>query len=248
MKQPHSREAPPNPSRHAWQYGLRDLLVVTLALSVLLATGRAFGGVLGTIELGLVILAGASVLIAGVFTRIWWFGLVGLVVCFLLVGLVVYLLAASFLTLPGARPIRYVFLAAGAVSCVCAAAGMPVILVSRPGEKRWPWTFGAVACFLTPAVVTPPDPFSMLMAAAPVWLGYTLVTLAWRKRKSALLVVGPLFLLGSTAIVVGADFAAFQATTLNLLRSLYPVALLGAAVTIVALVNRSHPSTEPNGY
>ena len=250
MKQCQSTEIPPHESSHRWQYSLRDMLLVTLALSVLLGTGRAFGGRLGPVQLALVILAGVSVLAAGVFTRArWpWF-----------LGLALLSLAAWFLT-PSGWPLMYRFLPAGLVGGVYAAAGLPVILVSRPGEKSWPWMLGAVACFLAAALVTPPDPFSMLIAAAPLCLCYTLVALAWRKRKSALLVMGPLFLLGGLGTVLGGYFVAHRAAsrstavpivrqvapeTFDLLMSASaPVAQLGAVVTILGLLNRSHRRTE----
>lgn len=229
MNQPQSTEIPLKVSRNAWQYGLRDILLVTLGLSVLLATGQAFGGAWGPIELGLVILAGTSVVLAAISARARWPWPVGLVVCFL---------AAWFFAPPG-RILRYAFVPGALVSGVYAAAGLPVVLVSRRGETRWPWMLGAVACFLCPALVTPPDPFSTLIAAAPVCLCYALVALAWRRRKSALLVMGPVFLLGSAAIVLGSHFAASEPeATLHLLTSVYPVVLLGAAVTILAVLNR----------
>lgn len=252
MKQSHSTGAPLDGSMHRWQFTLREILLVTLGLSVLLGTGRAFGGLLGPMEFGLVLLAGMSVLAAGIFSRAGWPWLLGLV----------YLsLAAWFLT-PWGWPLSRRFLPAGLVSGVYAAAGVPVILVSRPGEKRWPWMLGSVACFVAPALVTPPDPFSMLIAAAPLCLCYTLVTLAWRKRKSALLVMGPVFLLGGLGTVLGSYFVARRAAshsvaipivrqvapeTVDLLMSASaPVAQLGAVVTILGLLNRSRPRVERN--
>ena len=244
MKQSHSTGVPPDDIKHRWQFTLRDILLVTLGLSVLLGTGQAFRGHLGPVELGLVVLAGVSGLTAGIFTRVRWPWCVGLVACSL---------PTAF---PGLFPI------AGAVVAVYAAAGLPVILAGRPGEKRWPWMLGSVACFLAPALVTPPDPFSTLIAAAPLCLCYTLVTLAWRKRKSALLVMGPLFLLGGLGTVLGSYFVAHRAASHSaavpivrqvapeivdlLMSASAPVAQLGAVVTILGLLNRSRPGAERN--
>lgn len=252
MKQSHSTGVPPDESKHRWQFTLREILLVTLGLSVLLGTGQAFGGLLSLLELGLVLLAGMSVLAAGIFTRIRWPWLL---------GLVLLSLAAWFLT-PSGWPLGHRFLPAGLVSGVYAAAGLPVILVSRPGEKRWPWMLGAVACFLAAALVTPPDPLSTLIVAAPLCLCYTLVTLAWRKRKSALLVMGPLFLLGGLGTVLGGYFVAHRAASHSaampivrqvapeivdlLMSASAPVAQLGAVVTILAMLNRSRPGAERN--
>jgi len=251
MKPSHSTAVPPDESKHRWQFTLREILLVTLGLSVLLGTGRAFGLRCGLFELGLVILAGGSVLLAGICTRVRWPWLL---------GLVFPALGAWFLT-PSGWPLGHRFLPAGLMSGVYAAAGVPVILVSRPGEKRWPWMLGAVACFLSPALVTPPDPFSTLIAAAPLCLCYTLVALAWRKRKSALLVMGPLFLLGGLGAVLASYFVAHRAgshstatpivrqvapETVDLLMSASaPVAQLGAVVTILAMLNRSRPEACP---
>jgi len=250
MKCPQSTEIPLHASDHGWQYSLRDIFLVTLAASVVLGTGKAFGGLLGPIELGLVILAGVSVLAAGILTRIHWPWILGLVLLSL----------AAWLLTPSGFPLRYRLLAAGLVSGVYATAGLPVILVSRPGEKRWPWMLGAVACFLAPALVTAADPLSMLIAAAPLWLCYTLVTLAWSKRRSALLVMGPVFFLGGVGIVLGSyyysDRAAHSSAATPAFNPLPPVAIdllmsasaliaqLGGAVTILAMLTRSRPEAE----
>jgi len=250
MKCPQSTEIPLRASDHGWQYNLRDILLVTLAVSVLLGTGKAFGGLLAPVELGLVMLAGVSVLAAAVTTRFRWPWLLG----FILLPL------AAWLLTPSGWPLKYRFLPAGLTAGVYAAAGVPVVLVSRPGEKRWPWMFGAVACFLAPALVTTADPLSMLIAAAPLWLCYTLVALAWRRRRSALLVMGPVFFLGGVGIVLGSYYfsdraarysvatPAFNLLTpgaIDLLMSVsVPIAQLGAAVTILAMLNRSRPEAE----
>ncbi len=250
MKQSQSTKIPPHESSHRWQYSLRDMLLVMLGLSVLLGTGRAFGGLLGRMELGLVLIAGMSVYIAGIFTRIRWPWLLGLVLLFL----------TGWFSTPSGWPLRLRFLHPGVASAVYAAAGVPVILASRPGEKRWPWMLASVACFVAPALVTPPDPLSMLIAAAPLCLCYTLVALAWRGRRSALLVMGPVFLLGALGTVLGSYFVAHRAASRStaapivgqvapeivdlLMIASAPVAQLGAVVTILAMLNRSRPRAE----
>jgi hypothetical protein len=252
MKCPERTRILPHASHRGWQYSLRDIFLVTLAASVVLGTGKAFGGVLGAIELGLVLLAGVSVLAAAVSARFRWPWLLGFVLSAL----------AAWLLTPSGFPLRYRMLAAGLVSGVYGTAGLPVILVGRPGERRWPWMLGAVACFLTPALVTAADPLSMLIAAAPLWLCYTLVTLAWSRRRSALLVMGPVFLLGSLGMVLGsycfsnrAEHYSAATPTLNalppgaidlLMSASVPIAQLGAAVTILAMLTRSHPGPEPD--
>jgi hypothetical protein len=119
MTQPQPSQKGAQASTRRWQYSLRDMLAVMLALSVLLGAWRGFGGGVGAGELGLLIIAGTSLLLSGTFKRIRWPWFLGLVLCFL---------AVWFLLLftPPVRLLKYMI--AGSVSGVYVAAGLPVLI------------------------------------------------------------------------------------------------------------------------
>jgi hypothetical protein len=189
--------------RRRWQYGVADLLLLMLIVSVVLGVSRLFPGRVGPIELGIVMVAAISVLIAAVCSRVHWPWIFALLVLCVTLGCFA----------PAPMPAR-LLIAAGIlavyVAAVYVAAGLPVILVSEPDRKRWPWVVGSLACFLTAAFITPPDPQSMLAVAVPLCSCYLLVAAVWRYSRSALLVIGPAMLVVGVGLALVGQLAASQ--------------------------------------
>jgi hypothetical protein len=241
----------PQADRRRWQYSLGDLLLVTAGLAAVLATWRVFGGAAGPVQLGALIVAGSSILLSSIFARFRWPWLLGLV----LWSVAFWYL---FRVVPGMTGPR-ACLGVVAAGVFYLLAGLPVVIASIPGQKRWPWVLGALACVLVSVLVTRADPPSMLFIGAPVFVCYTAAALAWRKAESALLVIGLALVMGSLGVAVGVRIysGAFLATSsppglemtaepagivyvLNdlLPRACVPVALLGAGLTLAALLSR----------
>ena len=59
------------------------------------------------------------------------------------------------------------------------------LIVAALGNGRWVWILGFVACFGIGAAITPADPLSMLIVAAPLCCLYPLVVFLWKSPRAA---------------------------------------------------------------
>ena len=198
-----------------WQFSLADLLTLTLAVSGLLAAQRTFQGQLGPLELALIILVGISVLASGIPSRARWPWYVGLVCC----------LVAVWFLVPGTPEVKGIV--AGLVSGVYVLAGLPVVWPTVRTGRRWPWMQGAFGCFVVAALITSADPVSMLLVAAPLCTCYLAVAIAGKKRRSALRVIGPAFLVAGSLIAIGSGYVLDSFWTDTLAKIGVAVAVLG---------------------
>jgi hypothetical protein len=148
----------PSPSTAAHQFRIRDLLAVTLLLSLILAGGRAAGGAVSAGEAMLLVASVVSIVTATIFVgqRWVWFGLLAAS------GVATALLTRA----PGGWPF-----ALGAVVIAHGLFAAMPILVIGPHQLRWLWITAAVACQVAAATWTPADAVRMVAAAAPLaWL------------------------------------------------------------------------------
>ncbi|MBW3597362.1 MAG: hypothetical protein KY475_08815 [Planctomycetes bacterium] len=152
------------------QYRIRDLLLVTLALGVLLGLGRAFGGGVGMGEIALLAVAGVSIVVAAVFLRRRWVW--GACLAALLPLATIVIPANIFVRLALAAVLTAHFF----------FAAMPVLAVD-PRSARWPWVAAAAGCQLAAALFTPADAPSMAGAAAVLSWGLALVAILWRYKQ-----------------------------------------------------------------
>ncbi len=218
-----------------WQFSLWDLLVLTLAVSAVLAAGRTFHGGLNPLELAVILLAGLSVLLVGIPSRAHWPWYLGLGLC---------LIAVWFLPL---RPLNFKATVGAVVSGVYILAGLMAILpIGRSGRKL-PWMLGAFGCFVLPAAITSADFESMLLVAGPLCLCYVVVAIAGRKRRRVLWVVGPAFVVAGLAIAIGGGCLVAEVWAQGALRIGVAVAILGALSTIMGWSGEVKPTTEPSG-
>ena len=235
-------------SKRKWQYRLQDLLLLTLGISVLLGLWRVFGGGFGPTQVAALMAAAVFGLWAGWCTRrrrLWFAGLV-----------LILLLAWSL----GPADWRIRLVIALPACGVYLVAGLPVLIAATPDGRRWPWVLGSMICFLVPALITPVDPQSMLLVAAPLCLCYLFVAIMWRTWPSALRAMGPALVVFGAGLAVGGciapfghlshatttpapSYAAFVQTLAALaLRTGVAVALLGLVVTLAALLSVRSPS------
>ncbi|NQU23976.1 MAG: hypothetical protein HQ567_22055 [Candidatus Nealsonbacteria bacterium] len=66
--------------------------------------------------------------------------------------------------------------------------GVPILLISMFCREGWGWILGFLVCMAAAAFLTPPDPLSMVVVAAPLCGVYGAIGLAWqshRNRKTA---------------------------------------------------------------
>ncbi len=68
---------------------------------------------------------------------------------------------------------------------LCLVGGSLGIAGFAYAHLRSPWLYGLWLCFLIAAVVTPPDPQSMLLVAAPLVALYLLILWRWKRWKSS---------------------------------------------------------------
>lgn len=214
-----------------WQFSLWDLLMLTLAVSGLMAAQRTFQGRLGTIELAVIILAGISILAAGIPSRARWPWYLGLVFCLVAVWLQRLQLGVKLGV-------------AGALGAVYVMAGLTVVFpTARTGERRLRMS-GAFGCFVAAALITPSDPASMLLVAAPLCLCYLVVAIAGRKRRSSLRVVGPAFLVAGSLVAIGGGNVFASSWAHTLVRIGVAIAALGAVAAVAGWSGEIDPPTE----
>ena len=226
--QEHGRRQAPR-----WQFSLWDLLMLTLAVSGLLAAKRTFQGRLGPIELALIILAGISILASGIPSRARWPWYVGLVFC----------LVAVWFLVPGPPEVKGIV--AGLVSGVYVLAGLPVVWPTVRTGPRWPWMQGAFGCFVVAALITSADPASMLLVAAPLCSCYFAVAIAGRKRRSALRVIGPAFLVAGSLVAIGSGYVLVSLWAYTLVRIGVAVAVLGVIAAMAGSSEEIERATKP---
>ena len=152
------------------QYRIRDLLLVTLILGVLLGLGRAFGGGVGIGEVLLMAVGMISITVAAVFLRRRWVWGICLAASFPLTAAIV----------PANLAVRFALGAVMAAHFLFAA--MPILAVD-PQSRRWPWVAAAAGCQLAAALFTPPDTPSMAMAAIMLSWGLSLIALVCRYQR-----------------------------------------------------------------
>lgn len=68
---------------------------------------------------------------------------------------------------------------------ITAAATLYIILLTVLSRSRWLWILGMLVCFILAALLTPPDPLSMLLIVVLLCVLYTIGVFAWKAgRKS----------------------------------------------------------------
>ena len=162
-------------ARQPRQFTIRGLLIVTTLAAIAFAVWRAFGGGIGLFELVLASIAGLSILLAAAVPRWPWAWFAGLCLCML----------AIWLLVPAPRDVK--LMGAAAFGGLYAALGGPLLLISRSGARRWPWTLAATACVYAAIVITPADAVSALFALWPFALIYAGAAIWWffRQRRAA---------------------------------------------------------------
>lgn len=218
-----------------WQFSLWDLLILTLAVSGMLAAKRTFQGRLGPIELALIILVGISILASGIPSRARWPWYLGLVFC----------LVAVWFLVPGPPEVKGIV--AGLVSGVYVLAGLPVVWPTARTGPRWPWMQGTFGCFVVAALITSADAASMLLVAAPLCLCYLAVAIAGQKRRSTLRAIGPAFLVAGSLVAIGGGYVldSFWADTLSEIG--VAVAVLGVIAAMAGSCEGIERATSPRG-
>jgi Sec-independent protein secretion pathway component TatC len=74
----------------------------------------------------------------------------------------------------------------GAIELAMLAGGIPCLFLGA--LLGWPRCLGVIVCLLAGAIVSPPDPASMLIVVVPLTCVYCIAVVAWsrsRKRRGA---------------------------------------------------------------
>lgn len=162
--------APPiHPDLANSQYRIRDLLAITLGLSLLLGAGRAIGGKIELDEALLALLGSASIGVAAFFLRRRWVWGMCLAATFLLTVML------------GTHSVSLRF----SMGCVLTAhflfAAMPVLALDVR-QRRWPWAALAAGCQIAAALYGWESLSTIAFAALSSWL-LAVTALVWRYRQ-----------------------------------------------------------------
>jgi hypothetical protein len=139
----------------AGQFRIRDLLLATLVIGLILGGGRLAGGAIDAEEAVLLAASMVSIVLAAVFLRLRaiWYGFLA-VSCF-----------GAVLLVPGSPMVKWTLALVAAAHLFFAA--LPVVAAS-PLQNRWRWLTAAAACQLAAAVFTPANAAHMVGVAAPL--------------------------------------------------------------------------------
>ena len=74
---------------------------------------------------------------------------------------------------------------------IVVVAACYVMLLTVLSKMRWAWTLGFIACFGVAAVMTPADPFSLLLVVMPLCALYTIAVFARRSGSAAVAAGAP---------------------------------------------------------
>lgn len=153
------------------QYRIRDLLSITLGLSLLLGAGRAIGGKIEQEEALLALLGSASIGVAAFFLRRRWVWGICLAATFVLT--VIFGTHSVFLRFSMGSVLAAHFL----------FAAMPVLALDVR-QRRWPWAALAAGCQIAAALYGWDALRTIAFAALSSWL-LAITALAWRYRQLA---------------------------------------------------------------